>query len=310
MRCTSCLVVNDEGNHFCAHCGLAFPNECTVCFCVTATYLHCGHPLCFACRSRIPKKECPVCSSAFGAFGASASASASAASELTLLLADLRMFRCDLVCALYYRCTARRFCVYDARHLVAPILEAELWMSKARRLIRGWDKLVAQAHEDAVATSSLRNGTLRTDRTDRTARTERREAIGAGGPRATDQRLDTGAVEGSAAVEGPAAVEAPWAVDHIPTRAQRAPRANGHAAGIVGHDTGAAGAPTTPTVPAVSTVTQGLRAHRGPQGPQGPQAPETPAAPIAWERDMLNDQAIFLMSRLKTESLTWPRLVD
>ena len=192
MRCTSCLVVNDNGNHFCAHCGMAFKSECTVCFCVTATYLHCGHPLCFGCRARIHRKECPVCRSPVVHLVV-----ASAATELTQLLADLRMFRCDLVSALYYRCTERRFCLYDARHLVAPILEAELWMGKARALIRGWDALVAQAREDAVATSSLRD-----------------------------------------------------------------------------------------------------RGHPAPQGPTGA------------ERDMVSDQALFLMSRLKTESLTWPRLVD
>ena len=197
--------MNDDGNHFCAHCGLAFKSECTVCFGVTATYLHCGHALCFGCRSRIERKECPVCKSPVVHLVA-----ASAATELTQLLADLRMFRCDLVSALYYRCTERRFCLYDARHLVAPILEAELWMDKARRLISGWDALVAQAHEDAVATSSLRgNGTFRTR--------------GAGGP-------------GS-----------------------------------------------------------------GPPAPHGL---------TGAERDMVTDQALFLMSRLKTESLTWPRLAD
>ena len=261
MRCTSCLVVNDDGNHFCAHCGLAFPSECTVCFCVTATYLHCGHPLCFACRAKIPRKECPVCQSPVVHLVV-----ASAASELTLLLADLRMFRCDLVCALYHRCTERRFCVYDARHLVAPILEAELWMSKARRLIRGWDRLVAQAHEDAVSTSSLR-----------------RRASGAVGALGAET----------------SAAEAPWAVDHI------APVVRGPG------PTGLTG-PMDPTDPMDQTGLTGPTGLTGLTGLTGPTGLTGSALETRGEerQQFRNDQAIFLMSRLKTESLTWPRIVE
>ena len=147
MRCASCSVVNPDASHFCAHCGLAFPSECAVCYRATAAYLHCGHPLCLTCMSAIPRRECPVC-----AAPVSAARAGVATADLTALLADLRLFRCDLVGALYYRCTERRFCAYDARHLVRPILDSDVWARKARALIRGWDALVARARDDALAT--------------------------------------------------------------------------------------------------------------------------------------------------------------
>jgi hypothetical protein len=140
-RCVGCAVVNDDANHFCVHCGGAFLCECAVCYRLTASYARCGHPLCVLCRRRLPRAECPVCAAPL--------LEGTSVAELTQLIRDLRLFRCDLVLTLAYRLKERRFGLFDARHLVGPILESPLWMRRARALVTGWDGLVELARADA-----------------------------------------------------------------------------------------------------------------------------------------------------------------
>jgi hypothetical protein len=139
-RCVGCAVVNDDANHFCGHCGGPFLCECAVCFRLTASYTRCGHPLCILCRRRL--ETCPLCARPL--------AEGTSVHDLTALLRDMRLFRCDLVLTLAYRLKERRQSPYDARHLVAPILESPLWTRRARALVPGWDTHVEHAGTDAA----------------------------------------------------------------------------------------------------------------------------------------------------------------
>jgi len=152
-RCGRCDVANAETNHFCTHCGDAFPCECTVCYHETTRYGRCGHALCAACDLRLPKRACPTCRASLAHVVVYPSPTATTPSELDALIADMKRFRLDLIHTLMYRCFRRRFTShvqYDAKFLIRPILSIPRLSQRAHRLVPQWERILSLANADVA----------------------------------------------------------------------------------------------------------------------------------------------------------------
>jgi hypothetical protein len=151
-KCNRCEVSNLEENHFCTHCGNAFPCECSVCYRDTTRYTRCGHSLCCLCDSRLTKRECPLCNVALDII-ARPKPPVNDVMELDSLISDIKLFNCDLIRTLQYRCFRKRFTLhvqYDAKFLIRPILSLHLWTAKAQVSFPMWTHFVSLARSDVL----------------------------------------------------------------------------------------------------------------------------------------------------------------
>jgi hypothetical protein len=152
-KCGRCDVANADTNHFCTHCGCAFPCECVVCYDETTRYGRCGHAICASCEHRLPTRECPMCRVSLDDVAVAVGRSMRNLTDLDELVVDIKMFDLDLVQTLLYRCCRSRFTSYmqyDAKFLVRPILSIPLFASKAQLAIPGWTRVRSLASEDVA----------------------------------------------------------------------------------------------------------------------------------------------------------------